>query len=447
MLLTEADELALGKDTDAQISQIYGIYENQELSDYVNSMGSSMGKLSHRSNLAYNFKVLDTPVINAFAVPGGYVYFTRGILAYLNNEAELAGVMGHEIGHITARHSAKQYSQATLAQIGLGAAMNLSEEFQKYAGIAQFGVSMLFLKFSRDNERQADALGVEYSTKAGFDATNMANFFKTLERLHPSSAQSGLPEWFSTHPNPPDRIAAITRDAGTWKTKVAQTNFVVNTDKYLQTIDGIVFGEDPRQGYVDGNIFYHPTLRFQFPVPGQWQIINTPSQVQMFTQAQDAVMLFSLASESTPSDAANNFILNTKADVKESNNVQVNGLTARRVVTEITNEQSVIRVMSYFITKDNRVFVFHGFTTVDKYATYSSTFQNTMEKFNNLTDQNRINVQPKRLRVKQARTQRTLRQVLLNYGVTQDKLEEMAILNGKGLNDTIPANTLVKIVE
>ncbi|MCG7851025.1 MAG: M48 family metalloprotease, partial [Methanosarcinaceae archaeon] len=120
MLMSSADELAMGQQTNPQILQTYGKYENANLARYVSALGKRLGALSHQPDLAYNIQVLDSPVVNAFAVPGGYVYLTRGILAYLNDEAELAGVVAHEIGHIAARHSAQQYSKAQFAQLGLG---------------------------------------------------------------------------------------------------------------------------------------------------------------------------------------------------------------------------------------------------------------------------------------------------------------------------------------
>jgi len=170
MLLSAADEVAMGQQTDPQVLQTFGQYKDADLARYVTALGNKLGALSHQPELDYSVKVLDSPVVNAFAVPGGYVYLSRGILAYLNDEAELAGVMGHEIGHIAARHSAQQYSRAQVTQLGLGLGAMVSKTFRKYAGLAQFGVGMLFLSFSRDMERQADALGVEYSSKAGYDA-------------------------------------------------------------------------------------------------------------------------------------------------------------------------------------------------------------------------------------------------------------------------------------
>lgn len=446
MLLTENDELALGQQTDQQIMETYGIYDDPELLTYVTAIGARMGKLTHRPNLNYTFRILDTPVINAFAVPGGYVYFTRGILAYLNNEAELAGVMAHELGHITARHSAVQYSRATVAQLGLGVGAMLSETVRKYAGLAQFGVGMLFLRFSRDNERQADALGVEYSTKSGYDANNMANFFVTLERLYPGEDQSGLPGWFSTHPNPPDRIAAIKNDTQKWQSQSPQQQYAVNRDNFLTKVDGINFGEDPRQGYVEGNTFYHPELRIQFPVPSGWKLNNTPSQVQMFTQQQDAIMLFSMAKEASPGAAANSFVTNSQATVKSSEPLQVNGLPAHRVISDVTTEQGVISLSSYFIQKDNKIYVFHGYTGQAQFNNYLPSFNQTMGQFKPLTDPSKINVKPEKLVIKKSQRAGTLRSSLQQFGVAPDKLEETAIMNGMNLDDNVSANTLIKVV-
>jgi predicted Zn-dependent protease len=207
VLLSEQDEIRMGQETDPQIVEMYGVYDDEDLAEYIENLGQQMAKVSHRPQLNYEFKIMDSPVVNAFAVPGGYVYFTRGILAYLNNEAELAGVMGHEIGHITARHSAKQYSKAQLVQVGLGLGSVLSEVFSQYAGMVSQGIGLLFLKFSRNDEREADDLGVEYSSRVGYDAREMANFFNTLNRM--GSGKGSLPDFLSTHANPENRVGAV----------------------------------------------------------------------------------------------------------------------------------------------------------------------------------------------------------------------------------------------
>ena len=446
MLMSSADELAMGQQTDPQILQTYGKYDDPELARYVAALGKKLGALSHQPNLAYNIQVLDSPVVNAFAVPGGYVYLTRGILAYLNDEAELAGVVAHEIGHIAARHSAQQYSKAQFAQLGLGLGSVLSKTFRKYAGVAQAGVGLLFLSFSRSDEREADSLGVEYSAKAGYDSNHMANLFVSLERLNPGEAQGGLPGWFSTHPNPENRIAAIKEDTLVWREKLKQTRFAVNRDQYLQQVDGIVFGEDPRQGYVDGNVFYHPELRFQFPIPSGWKVNNTASQVQMINQDQNAVILFSMAPEKTPSAAAEAFLNESKAAVLKSENIKVNGMSAHRIVSDVTTEQGVIRVMSYFIQKGQTVYAFLGYTEQSRFNGYSSVFEQTMGRFNNLTDSRKINVKADRLDVKRTTSQGSLRQALQRFGEPANQAEALAIINGMKLDDGVAGNTYLKVV-
>jgi len=425
----------------------YGIYNDSKLNAYINDLGKRIAKVTHRPNLPYTFKVVDTPVVNAFAVPGGYVYFTRGILSYLNNEAELAGIMGHELGHVNARHTAQQYSRMQLAQLGLGLGMAFSEKFREYAGLVQFGVGMLFLRFSRANERQADDLGVEYSIKLGYDANQMAAFFETLERLNPGAGRSGLQGWFSTHPNPVDRIGAIRRKTAEWKQKLGNQTFAVNRNRYLKHIDGIVFGDDPRQGYVQGNAFYHPSFKFVFPVPAKWQVNNTPSQVQVLSQKQDAAIIFTLAQASSPLQAAQKFINDTRAAVSASDAITVNGFPAHRVISTIVTESDTLGVMSYFIRKDNHVFVFHGFTSASEFPLYQSTFLATMRNFKNLTDPRKINVKPDHLQVKAVRTPGTLANVLKQLGVPDKELEQHAIMNGMKLNDRVAKNTLLKIVK
>jgi len=446
MLMSSADELAMGQQTNPQILQTYGKYEDADLARYVSALGKRLGALSHQPNLAYNVQVLDSPVVNAFAVPGGYVYLTRGILAYLNDEAELAGVVAHEIGHIAARHSAQQYSKAQFAQLGLGLGSVLSKTFRKYAGVAQAGVGLLFLSFSRSDEREADSLGVEYSAKAGYDSNHMANLFVSLERLNPGESQGGLPGWFSTHPNPENRIAAIKQDTQVWREKISQTRFAVNRDQYLKQIDGIVFGEDPRQGYVDGNVFYHPELRFQFPVPSGWKVNNTASQVQMINQDQNAVILFSMAPEKTPAAAAQAFINESQAAVAKSESTKVNGMPTHRIISDVTTEQGVIRVMAYFIQKGQTVYAFLGYTEQSRFNGYASAFEQTMGRFNNLTDSRRINVKPDRLDVKRTTNQGSLRQALQRFGEPANQGEALAIINGMKLDDPVASNTFLKVV-
>jgi predicted Zn-dependent protease len=447
MLLSKSDEIRLGRKTDAQIARNYGLYDDPDLTAYIDRIGQRIAKGSHRPDLSFQFRVLDSPVVNAFAAPGGFVYVTRGILSYFTSEAELSGVLGHEIGHVAARHSAQQYTKAQVAQLGLGLGTILSKDFREFAGLAQFGVGMLFLKFSRDNERQADDLGVEYATRAGFDAGHMADFFATLQRLQPSSDGSGLPGWFSTHPDPPDRIRAVQALTKDWTQKLGSKNLQVNQDSYMRQIDGLVFGEDPRQGYLDDNVFYHPTLRFEFPVPTEWKLNNSPAAVQIVNKKKDAAIVFSIESESSPNAAARKFIAQAEARVIRSEVITVNRLPAQRLISDINTQQGPIRVMSYFILKGKPTFVFHGFSSQAIFERYESIFRATMGGFRALTDPKRIDVEPERIRILATRSSSTLKEALYSAGVADQKLKDMALLNGRHLHDMLPANTLFKVVE
>lgn len=447
MLISEDSEVKLGRQMHGQVAREYGIHEDSNLTDYVNDFCQRLSRLSHRTNLPYQFKILDTPVINAFALPGGYIYFTRGILAHFNSEAELAGVMGHEIGHITARHSAQQYSRAQLAQIGIGVGMILSDTLTDYGELVQFGVGMLFLSFSRENERQADDLGVEYSIKAGYDATQLAEFFETLERVHPSSDRSGLPTWFSTHPNPVNRRQMVKQRSMEWRQRLNLGSLKINRDEYLNRIDGLIFGEDPRQGYIENNVFYHPLLRFQFPVPRNWKLQNTRTLVHMTSNRKDADILFTISSSPSPQESARRFVNKSKVTVIDADRDMINGLRAHRLISQYKSRQGKARVISFFIQKDDKVYIFHGRSPMSRFNGYLSTFESTMRQFKSLTDHGKLNVKPTRIRIRSTRSSGSLRQALLALGVPEDKLKTIALLNGKHLDDHVPANTLLKMLE
>jgi predicted Zn-dependent protease len=389
---------------------------------------------------------MDSPVINAFAVPGGYVYITRGILAYLNSEAELAGVVGHEIGHVTARHSAQKYSEMSLAQLGLGIGSVISEDFANYAGLAAQGIGLLFLKFSRDDERQSDVLGVDYSSRVGYDATQMANFFRTLNKMQGQSKQGAIPDWFSTHPNPAERVTSVINEAKKKQKELGPKDYQINRGEYLAKIDGIIVGENPRQGFVDQNTFYHPDMKFQFPVPVNWQVNNLPTQVQMVDAQEKAVILFTLSGEATAAAAAQKYVSSTKARVAAEDETTVNGFKTKRVFSELSDGTNVLRVQSYFISKDKNVFVFHGFCDPSYFTTYQSYFNSTMTGFRQLTDRKILNVQPDRLQILKVSRNGTLGEILSGMGVMTEDQKKLALMNGMDLTENVQKSAQIKTI-
>ena len=452
--MSEKQEIAMGKQSDPEILSYFGLYEDEALQKFIQEKGQEMAAISHRPDLPYEFKIVDSPVVNAFAVPGGYIYFTRGILAHFNNEAEFAGVLGHEIGHVTARHSAKQYSKAMVAQVGLTVGMVVSPEFRQFADIANTGVSLLFLKFGRDAENQSDRLGVEYSTKIGYDAQQMAGFFNTLQRMQTQSGGEAVPTFMSTHPHPQDRFNKVRKLAEKWQKKVPEDNFEVERDEYLAMIDGMVYGEDPRQGYVENSMFYHPVLKFQFPIPQNWAYQNTPAQVQMAPKDGKAIMALTLAQGNNLKEAAQNFLQQNQLQLVESEEAKINGLSAIALVADQqaqqqqTQQQSPqIRIMSYFIQYEDNIYHILGYATQQDFQSYYPTFNSVATNFRSLTDLDKLNKAPERISVKTVEQAGTLQQVLQRYQIPVKKHDELAILNGMELDTPIAAGGKIKVIE
>ncbi len=450
-LMSEEKEIALGKQSDPSVVASFGLYDSPEIQAFINEKGQEMAKISHRAHLNYEFKVLDSPVINAFALPGGYVYFTRGILAHFSNEAEFAGVLGHEIGHITAKHGVRQQTSQIFSQIGLigGAILTKGQGMQE---ISQ-ALGLLTLKNSRAHESESDKLGVEYSTQVGYDAHKMANFFFTLNRMREQSGQS-IPTFQSTHPDPLNRYENVNRMADEKERELGVTNLAVNRNAYLRLIDGLMYGEDPQQGYVEDDFFYHPGMKFKFPVPREWRTANSPQQFQMGDKDGKAMMVLRLGKDS-PQASLTAFNEQAQLQATSTQNVRVNGYNAVRQEAQPAPQQAQqgqqqqtqdLRVLSYAIQFGNSVFLIHGVAASADYPNYQRTFEYTMTRFDELRDPAKINRVADEIKIEEVRRAGTLDQVLRYYNMPANRLEEIALVNSMKLTDQIPTGTLIKTV-
>ncbi|OOG72990.1 M48 family metalloprotease [Algoriphagus sp. A40] len=446
VLMSEAQEISIGQQSDPEISAFFGVYEDPELQQFITAKGLEMAAVSHRPKLDYHFKVVDSPVINAFAVPGGYVYFTRGIMAHFNNEAEFAGVLGHEIGHVTARHSVIQQRNQMIGQLGMIAGMVFVPELAEFAEPLSQGMQIALLSFGRDAERQSDELGVEYSSRIGYDATEMAGFFNTLERQGAKEGASEIPEFLSTHPSPGERNTTVAKLAEEWKAKLDLTNPSVNRDAYLKKIDGIVLGEDPRQGFLENNVFYHPVLKIQFPTPQDWNFQNTPQQVQMAPKAGDALMSLTLAPGKTPEEATQAFLQQYKLELVESKNETINGLSALLAIADQKQESGTIRVLSAMIQFDGNIYSIMGISELSKFTNYQPVFLSTIRNFKELKEAEKLNRKPEVVRIQTIPQRMTLEAALSNFKMPKARFEELAILNGMLLTDQLEKGTLIKVI-
>lgn len=453
VLISESQEIAMGQEADPQIIAQYGLYEDSLLQRFINEKGKAMAAISHRPNLNYYFRVVDSDILNAFAVPGGYVYFTRGIMAHFNNEAEFAGVLGHEIGHITARHTVVQQSKQVFGQIGLIAGIIVKPELGRFAEQASQGLGLLFLKFGRDAERQSDQLGVEYSSKINYNAHEMAHFFNTLKRQSAAAGAEELPDFLSTHPNPDDRNISVDKLATEWQQKLNMTNPQVNRDVYLRRIEGLVYGEDPRQGFLENNIFYHPQMKFQFNVPTSWKYQNSPQRVQMAPQDGQALMYLAGGSAKSLEEAGQAFLQQNGLQLIEQRQTTINGYKTLMVLADTKpdpqqqQQQAPLRTMAYFYQFDNDILMMMGVSAAANFVNYQNSFVNTMQSFKKLTDAAKINKKPERVRIKTVAANGTLAQTFKYFKVADKRMEELAILNGMQQTDKVTKGMLIKVIE
>lgn len=446
VFMTEGQEIAMGQQSDPEVLAFFGLYDDPELQKFINDKGKELAAVSHRPKIAYEFKIVDSPVINAFAVPGGYIYFTRGIMAHFNNEAEFAGVLGHETGHITARHSVIQQRNSMLGQLGLIASVILVPELTQFVEPLSQGMQLAMLGFGRDDEREADKLGVEYSSRIGYDATEMAGFFETLERQGGGSESEEIPEFLSTHPSPTDRKVTVAKLAENWKKKLDLTDPKVNRESYLKMIDGIVLGEDPNQGFVENNSFYHPVLKFVFPIPTDWALQNTPQQVQMAPKTGDALMMLSLAGGTSLEEAGQMILENYKLELVESTKETINGLPALIMIADQKQEQGTTRVLSSLIQFEGNTYSIMGISELSKFQNYQSTFLSVVRNFKELKEADKLNRKPDVVRIKTLSNKMTLQAALQSFNMPADRFEELAILNGMLLTDQLDKGTMIKVI-
>lgn len=237
----EESEIEMGREADAEIVASVGLYDDPLLQDYVQDLGMEIAASSERPGLPWSFKLLDDPSVNAFALPGGFVYVTRGLMTHLDSEAELAATIGHEVGHVTARHGVNQMSKQILASAGLGVASILDEDLAAWAFAGHIGLGLLFLQHSRDDERQADDLGLRYAMRAGYDPREMSELFGVLEAVSKVEGAGRLPSWLATHPDPGARRKRVEEQVA--KMQISDANARIERDSYLERLDGMVFGD------------------------------------------------------------------------------------------------------------------------------------------------------------------------------------------------------------
>ncbi len=441
-LISEKAEIEIGRQVDQDIRRQYGIYENPALHDYVNNVALNLLPYVHRPNLTYHFAVLDTPVVNAFAAPGGYIYVTRGILALMNSEAELAVVLGHELGHVTARHSVRKMSGLLLLNLGLAVGSLLSEDIAKVAGFASLGIQVLFLKFSRDDEYQADALGLEYARKGGYRPREMMTFFSSLQKMSEKGGGHRLPTFLSTHPLTANRIKRVGEQVSP-----ADDNLPVRQDNYMKQINGMVFGTDPRQGYAEAGAFYHPDLAFSFRIPDGWELQNTPQQVYLAAADGEAALVLRVSESSG----------NLKDHLKENlaglnqpvllneRQLNINGLNSLQHFYQVAEQNSNLDLQITAIRKEKMIYSFLAVTPQGAFQKHEKSLSAMISSFSPLRDRGHLQRRPLRLVTTRAPGGRSLESIFEQSGIPRTVWPHLADLNGIDPKSVPASNSWVKL--
>ncbi len=441
-LVTPQQELSIGKEGYQAMLGEYGAYDERRVGAYVDSIGQRLAAVSHEPNLSWHFTVLDDPVVNAFAMPGGYIYITRGILTHLNSEAQLAGVLGHEIGHVTARHTAAQITKQQIAGLGLGLASALSGTVQRYSGAAQQALGLLFLKYSRDNETQADQLGVEYATKAGFDPREIPQTYVMLRRVGEQAGQR-IPAFMSTHPDPGDReerTRALANTAATGK-----SGLVIHSRDYVRRMDGVVFGNDPRQGWFEGSRFVHPELGFEITFPSGWATQNTRASVAAASSDRSGAIQLTLADadpHASPLEFVQQLAATNKISGYEGARETIGGVPAwvgRIGVTR--SDGSAATLDAAFIRDGERLFQVLGQYPADEGPVFGA-----FRSFRRVRDPALLDVVPARVKVVTVAKPGPFSSVVEGLGPQNVSVELESILNNVEPDEPVASGTLLKLV-
>lgn len=453
--MTASDRAAGAKAHPQLLAEFGGLYEGPQAA-YVTRVGQKIAMQSGLANTqsAFTVSLLNSSVSNAFAIPGGYVYVTRELLALMNDEAELASVMGHEVGHVAARHAQQRNSAATKGTLGmilgtvLGAVVAGNDGAKLGQQLAGSLAQRYVLKYSRSQEYQADDLGVSYLGKAGYDPMASSTMLASLAAQTSLDAQlqgkgdRALPEWASTHPDPASRVARAAQRASI----TAASGKARNREAFLAAIDGVMYDDDPHQGVIDGRSFRHPDLKLAFNAPVGFAMVNTPQAVIISSSAGQAQFTSGAYNGDLRSYVDSIFRAvggQTALDYGSIATRQVNGITAA-YASAGANTQSgpvVVTVYAYELSS-NSAFHFVAITPLGSEGAFNTLF----ESFRRLSPGEVAAIRPKKVSVVTVRSADTVASLAARMAYTDFKVERFRILNALPAGATVRTGQKVKII-
>jgi predicted Zn-dependent protease len=423
--VSEGQEIRAGQRAARESARTLGLVADQELQDYVQQVGVRVAGASERSQLPWTFRVLDDAMPNAFALPGGYVFVTRGLLGVVNSEAELAGVLAHEIGHVNARHGLQALARRSGAQLGIWAVP--ITELRSLDGGAAAGAGLLFVEHAPEAERQADDLGFRYMLAAGYDVREVADIFAALGRLEAMGGRSALPSWLASHPDPGERVETAARRAG--GVPESLDSLRQNRSEYLDQIEDLVYGQDARQGFFRNARFFHPELRFRLDLPSGWRYRNLAQAVVATSPDRDAAIQLTIVEQIGPAEAAERFI--GQSGVSATGEVAtdtVNGNPAVFVPFRATTGAGNGAGLAAWISYGGRTYQIVGLAANVAANGHADAFRETLRSFAPATDSRLLDVRPNRINIVRLGRATTFEDFNRRYPSAVDA-EEVALLN------------------
>ena len=451
--MTTADEVRIGREQNSQLLEAFGgAYDDPALAAYVTRIGNTLASKAERTDVTYTFTVLNSPIVNALALPGGYIYVSRGLLALAGNEAELAGVLGHEIGHVTARHHAqRQSSQRVAGAASLGVSILGAIAGVPFARGTQMLAGAFLAGYTRDQEYEADLLGIRYMNAAGYDPTAMATFLAKLngltaleETILGRDSKDRL-DYFATHPNTEDRVRQALGAAGL---AVTAATPMIGIDAYLDRIDGMLFGEPIASGVIRGRLFLHPDLRVRFEVPIDYQLFDSPQAVYAMGPSNSQILF---ASAQLPVGVS---VLEyvregaRKMGISDATATKVNNFEAATAWGWIPTDRGQMDFRIVVIRVDaDHVYRF-GFILPkgSMSAMLSALEQTTLSSLATMTTKEAAQIKPQRIRVVTSAKGDTVEQLAKRMDFETFALRRFQVLNGLTGGGKLKAKTRLKIV-
>ena len=448
VMMSEQQEIALGQRYHKEIMKQYKKYDDPELQRYVEGIGERLAAKSHRENLVFHFTVLDSPEVNAFALPGGYIYITRGIMAYMTEEAHLAGVLGHEIGHVTARHGVRQQAQGTLAGI-LGAAVAIGTGSGQLADVSNMLGAAIVRGYGRKHELESDRLGAEYIAKNGYDPEDMIDVVGILKNQELFEVQRAREEGraprtyhglFSTHPKNDTRLQEVIRAAEKYRPANAVPP---DNGEFLRLTNGMTYGDSEDQGVTRGNSFYHKELDFKATLPRGWRIENRPTHIDAISPAGQQLIRITMEDLSQREDASQ-FLRRKFRSFSNGRSISTSEDQAYAGTAVINNPQFSNNVRVAAIYRGKKAFVVYG---LGKSSLPDESFLNASSSIRRLKSNEKALARERRIKIIRVKAGDTFAKLAKRSSLANYPEAQLRLINGMYPEGEPKSGQLIKIIE